>query len=66
MLEKASSFGVLAVVNDAEPTNKISEEDLTINSYIYEAFAATPDDSLTADNLVALTLETGECGVKVR
>ena len=32
---------------------------------IYEALAKTLDDSLTADDLVALTLKTGEYGVRV-
>ena len=32
---------------------------------MYEALAKTLDDSLTADDLVALTLKTGEYGVKV-
>ena len=38
---------------------------MAINAFIYEALAATLDDSLSADDLVALTLKTGEYGVKV-
>jgi hydroxylamine reductase len=42
----------------------IGKEDLAINAFIYEALASTLGDSLSADDLVALTLKTGEFGVK--
>lgn len=42
----------------------IGKENLDINAFIYEALVATLDDSLSADDLVALTLKTGEFGVK--
>ena len=42
----------------------IGKEDLAISAFIYEALASTLDNSLSADNLVALTLKTGEFGVK--
>jgi len=42
----------------------LGKEDSTIYTFIYEALAATLDDSLSADELVALTLKTGEYGVK--
>ena len=42
----------------------IGKEDLAINAFVYEALASTLDDSLSADDLVALTLKTGEFGVK--
>lgn len=41
----------------------IGKENTAINAFIYEALAATLDDSLSADDLVALTLKTGEFGV---
>lgn len=41
----------------------IGKENTDINGFIYEALAATLDDSLTADQLVALTLKTGQFGV---
>lgn len=41
----------------------IGKENVEINSFIYEALAATLDNSLTADQLVALTLKTGQFGV---
>ncbi|SHK19007.1 hydroxylamine reductase [Hathewaya proteolytica DSM 3090] len=42
----------------------IGKENIDIYAFIYEALAATLDDSLTVDELVALTLKTGEFGVK--
>lgn len=42
----------------------IGKEDIAISAFIYEALASTLDDSLSADDLVALTLKTGEFGVK--
>lgn len=42
----------------------IGKEDIAINAFIYEALASTLDDSLSVDDLVALTLKTGEFGVK--
>jgi hydroxylamine reductase len=41
----------------------IGKENIEINSFIYEALAATLDSSLTADQLIALTLKTGQFGV---
>ena len=41
----------------------IGSENPTISSFLYEALAAVTEDSLTADQLVALVLKTGEYGV---
>ena len=49
----------------AEHARNIGKENPEIYAFIYEALAATLDDSLSADDLVALTLKTGEHGVKV-
>ncbi len=58
-------YGVKGIAAYAEHANNIGKEDTTINAFIYEALAATLDDTLSADDLVALTLKTGEYGVKV-
>lgn len=58
-------YGLKGIAAYAEHAKNIGKEDLEINVFIYEALAATLDDSLTADDLVALTLKTGEYGVKV-
>ncbi|MDO5040598.1 MAG: hydroxylamine reductase [Peptoniphilus sp.] len=42
----------------------IGKKNPKINAFIYEALAATLDDSLSADELVALTLKTGAFGVE--
>jgi hydroxylamine reductase len=42
----------------------LGKEETDLYAFTYEALAATLDDTLTADQLVALTLKTGEYGVK--
>ena len=42
----------------------IGKEDSSIYSFVYEALSATLDDTLSVNDLVALTLKTGEYGVK--
>jgi hydroxylamine reductase len=58
-------YGLKGMAAYAEHAKNIGKQDLSVNAFIYEALAATLDDSLTADDLVALTLKTGEYGVKV-
>lgn len=43
--------------------NELGYDDAAINAFMQKALAATLDDSLSADALVALTLETGKTGV---
>ena len=64
-LREMITYGVKGMAAYAEHANNIGKEDKTINAFIYEALAATLDNSLSADDLVALTLKTGEYGVKV-
>lgn len=64
-LREMITYGLKGMAAYAEHAKNIGKEDLTINAFIYEALAATLDDSLSADDLVALTLKTGEYGVKV-
>jgi len=59
------TYGLKGMAAYAEHAKNIGKEDLSINAFIYEALAAMLDDSLSADDLVALTLKTGENGVKV-
>ena len=63
-LREMITYGLKGMAAYAEHAKNIGKEDLTINAFIYEALAATLDDSLSADDLVALTLKTGEYGVK--
>jgi len=64
-LREMITYGLKGMAAYAEHAKNIGKEDLSINAFIYEALAATLDDSLSADDLVALTLKTGEYGVKV-
>ncbi|MEA4895558.1 MAG: hydroxylamine reductase [Oscillospiraceae bacterium] len=64
-LREMITYGLKGMAAYAEHAKNIGKEDLEVNAFIYEALAATLNDSLTADDLVALTLKTGEYGVKV-
>jgi hydroxylamine reductase len=64
-LREMITYGVKGMAAYAEHAKNIGKENLDIDAFIYEALAATLDDSLSADDLVALTLKTGEYGVKV-
>ena len=57
-------YGLKGMAAYAEHAKNIGKENLEVNAFIYEALVATLDDSLSADDLVALTLKTGEYGVK--
>lgn len=58
-------YGVKGMAAYAEHASNLGYEDAEISKFIRKAMAATLDDSLTADDLVALTLETGKYGVDV-
>ncbi|MDR7871122.1 MAG: hydroxylamine reductase [Tissierellaceae bacterium] len=58
-------YGIKGMAAYAEHADNLGFADPEISKFIRKAMAATLDDSLTADELVALTLETGEYGVKV-
>jgi hydroxylamine reductase len=64
-LRELITYGIKGIAAYTEHTLNLGKEDPGIYAFIYEALAATLDDSLTADDLVALTLKTGEQGVKV-
>ena len=56
-------YGIKGMAAYAEHASNLGYEDEEISKFIRRAMAATMDDSLTADDLVALTLETGKYGV---
>ena len=64
-LREMITYGVKGMAAYAEHAKNLGKENLEISAFIYEALSATLDDTLTADELVALTLKTGEYGVKV-
>lgn len=58
-------YGVKGMAAYAEHAMNLGHEDRDIVKFAEEALAATTNNNLTADELVALTLKTGEYGVKV-
>lgn len=57
-------YGLKGMAAYTEHAYNIGKQDVGIYSFIYEALTATVNDSFTVDDLVALTLKTGEFGVK--
>ena len=64
-LRELITYGLKGMAAYAEHASNLGHEDPEISKFIRRALAATLDDSLTADDLVALTLETGKYGVDV-
>ena len=62
-LREMITYGLKGLAAYTHHALNIGKEDYELYSFVYEALAATIDDSLTADDLVALTLRTGEQGV---
>lgn len=58
-------YGVKGMAAYAEHAMNLGHEDKEIAKFIEEALVATMNNNLSADELVALTLKTGEYGVKV-
>ena len=63
-LRELITYGLKGMAAYGEHALNIGKEDQDIYTFMYEALAASLDDSLGADELVALTLKTGEYGVK--
>ena len=63
-LREMITYGLKGMAAYAEHAENIGKANPEVNAFFYEALAATLDDSLTADDLTALTLRTGELGVK--
>ena len=57
-------YGLKGMAAYAEHADNLGFEDEEISKFIRKALVATMDDSLSADDLVALTLETGKFGVQ--
>lgn len=63
-LRETIIYGLKGMAAYTEHAWNLGKKDLEILDFIYEALAATLDDSLSADELIALTLKTGEFGVR--
>ena len=57
-------YGLKGMAAYAEHADNLGFEDEEISRFIRKALVATMDDSMSADDLVALTLETGKYGVQ--
>lgn len=62
-LRELITYGLKGMAAYAHHAINLGQENSAIYAFIYKALNATLDDSLAADDLVALTLETGKFGV---
>jgi len=63
-LQQMIIYGLKGMSAYTEHALNIGKENTDISAFIYEALAATLDDTLSADDFIALTLKTGKYGVK--
>lgn len=64
-LRELITYGLKGLAAYAKHAAVLAHTDVEIDAFLQRALAATLDDSLSADQLTALTLETGSYGVKV-
>jgi len=64
-LRELITYGLKGIAAYAEHAFNLGKEDKNVYGFISKALTATLDDTLSADELVALTLETGKFGVDV-
>ncbi|NLM05158.1 MAG: hydroxylamine reductase [Clostridiales bacterium] len=64
-LRELITYGVKGMAAYAKHAHVLDFKSQEIFDFMYKALTATTDDSLTVDDLVALTLETGKHGVDV-
>ena len=57
-------YGLKGLSAYTKHANALLKEDSEVDAFIQEALAKTLDDSLTVEDLVSLTLETGKYGVQ--
>ena len=62
-LRELITYGLKGLAAYSKHANALLQDNEEVDAFIQKALAKTMDDSLTADDLVALTLETGKYGV---
>lgn len=62
-LRELITYGLKGLSAYSKHANALMQEDSELDAFLQRALAATLDDSLTVEELVALTLETGKYGV---
>ena len=63
-LRELITYGLKGLSAYSKHANALLQDDADVDAFLQRALAATLDDNLTADDLVALTLETGKYGVQ--
>ena len=63
-LRELITYGLKGLSAYSKHANALLQDDEEVDAFIQKALAKTLDDSLTVDDLVALTLETGKYGVE--
>lgn len=63
-LQQLITYGIKGLCAYTKHANALMHTDPKLDAFIQEALAKTLDNSLTVEELVALTLKTGEYGVK--
>ncbi|MBQ8490652.1 MAG: hydroxylamine reductase [Pseudobutyrivibrio sp.] len=62
-LRELITYGLKGLAAYSKHANALLKDNKEIDAFLQKALAATLDDSLSVDDLVALTLETGKYGV---
>lgn len=63
-LRELITYGLKGLAAYSKHANALMQDNEEVDAFIQKALAKTLDDSLTVDDLVALTLETGKYGVE--
>ena len=63
-LRELITYGLKGLSAYSKHANVLLQDDAEVDAFLQRALAATLDDSLSVDDLVALTLETGKYGVQ--
>ena len=63
-LRETITYGLKGLAAYAQHAANLGKESPELYAFLYEALAATLDDSRTKEDLIALTLKTGEHGVQ--
>ena len=64
-LRELTIYGLKGMAAYVEHAQNLGYDDVSVHAFIQQALVATTNDSLTADELTALVLETGKWGVTV-
>lgn len=63
-LRELITYGLKGLSAYSKHANALLQDDSEVDAFLQRALAATLDDRLSADDLVALTMETGKYGVQ--